>query len=88
MRQRSGPCATPTRSPRRPASARGFLGQPVLSLEVPSLLRLPPARRRSAALPVHEPRSAMISRTRVGPSIGRVGAREIDPLGCERSVSN
>src|SRR5262245_8102780 len=23
-----------------------------------------------------------------GPSIGRVGAREIDPLGCERSVSN
>src|SRR5436190_18178686 len=47
---------------RRPASARGFLGQPVLPLDMPSPLRSAPARRR-AALPVHELRSTMISRT-------------------------
>jgi len=42
---------------------RGFLGQPAPYLEMPSLLRSAPARRRSAALPIHELRSAMISRT-------------------------
>jgi hypothetical protein len=46
---------------RRPASARGFLGQPALSPDMP-LLRPAPVRRRSAALPVHELRSAMMSR--------------------------
>ena len=39
---------------RRPARARGFLDQPVLSRAAPSLPPLPPTRRRSAALPVHE----------------------------------
>jgi hypothetical protein len=43
---------------RRPASARGFLGE-----EMPPLVRPAPARSRSAALPDHELRSAMISRT-------------------------
>jgi hypothetical protein len=38
------------------------LGQPVLPLDMPSPLRSAPARRR-AALPVHELRSTMISRT-------------------------
>ena len=48
---------------RRPAIARGFWGQPVLSLNIPSTPRSAPARKRSAALPIHELRSAMISRT-------------------------
>src|SRR3989442_1280016 len=48
---------------RRPASARGLLGHPVPALEMPPLLQSLPARRRSAALPVHELRSAMSSRT-------------------------
>jgi hypothetical protein len=47
---------------RRPASARGFLGQPVLSLGIP-LLRPALTRKRSAALPLYKMRSAMISRT-------------------------
>jgi hypothetical protein len=42
---------------------RGFVGQPVLPLEMPSPLRSAPARRRSVAVPVNELRSAMISRT-------------------------
>ena len=58
---------------KRPASVGGFLGRR------PSKCRhccgRAPARRRSAALPVDELRSAIILRTRVGPSIGRVGAR-------------
>src|SRR5262249_52383697 len=44
-----------------PARARGFLGQPVLCFE--TLLRSKLTRRRSAALPVHELRSLMNSRT-------------------------
>jgi hypothetical protein len=48
---------------RRPASARGFWGQPVLSLDIPSTPRSAPARKRSAAVPVQVLRSAMISRT-------------------------
>jgi len=44
---------------KRPASARGLLGQPVPALEAPPLLRSAPTRRRSAALPVHELRSAI-----------------------------
>ena len=44
----------------RPASARGLLGQPVRSVELQSLPRPALARRRSAALPVHELHSAMI----------------------------
>ena len=51
----------------RPAQAAGerarVFGPAGASLEMPSLLRPAPARRRSAALPVHELRSAMISRT-------------------------
>ena len=46
---------------RRPASARGFFGQAAVPLEV-SLLSVP-ARRRSAALHIHDLRPAMISRT-------------------------
>ena len=48
---------------RRPASARGFWGQPALSLDIPSAPRSAPARKRSAAVPVQELRSVMISRT-------------------------
>jgi hypothetical protein len=70
----------------RPASARGFVGQSPLPLEMPSLLRSAPARRRSAALPVHELRSAIMSRTRAAtgsasmmPSMYEViSAREIE----------
>ena len=47
----------------RPASARGLLGQPVRLSERPSQLRPAPSRSRSTAVPVHELRSAMISRT-------------------------
>ena len=46
-----------------PARALGFLGQPVLCFEIRSLLRSKLTRRRSAALPVHELRSLMNSRT-------------------------
>ena len=42
-----------------PARARGFLGQPALSPVC--LVRSTPIRRRSAALPVHEPRPLMNS---------------------------
>src|ERR1700730_14236404 len=44
-----------------PARARGFLGQPVLSLVC--LVRSTLTRRRSASLPIHELRSLMNSRT-------------------------
>ena len=63
---------------RRPASALGFLGQPVLSLEMPPPLRSAPARRRSAALPVHELRSVMISRTQAATGSASIAAA---PLG-------
>ena len=46
-----------------PARARGFLGQPVLPLVCLERSRL--IRRRSVALPVHELRSLMNSRTQV-----------------------
>src|SRR6266487_4121077 len=45
---------------RRPASARGFLGQPALVFERPSPARSALARRRSMAVPAHVLRSAMI----------------------------
>src|SRR6202048_4963031 len=38
---------------RRPASARGFSGQPVRHVKVLALIEAPPARRSSVALPVH-----------------------------------
>jgi hypothetical protein len=47
----------------RPARARGFLGQPVPSRDVPLLLQPTPRCMRSTALPVHNLRSAMISHT-------------------------
>jgi hypothetical protein len=54
--------------------ARGdFWAIPLPCLEIP--LQSVQAAKKSAALPVDELRSAIISRTRVGPSIGRVGAR-------------
>src|SRR5438094_1208520 len=72
---------------RRPARARGFFGQPVLSLEMPSLPRSAPARRRSAALPVHELRSAMISRTQV--AIGSASImHSIAPLGSTQRLAS
>ena len=48
---------------RRPASARGFLGQPALLRETSSPAQSAQAIRRSEALPVQLRRSAMISRT-------------------------
>ena len=57
---RKGVCARRN----RPASARGFWGQPLPLLETPSLARSAPVRSRSAALPTQVLRSAMISRTR------------------------
>jgi hypothetical protein len=51
------------RATHRPVSARGFWGQPVRSLEMRPLLRSAPARKKSAAIPIHELRSAMVSRT-------------------------
>src|SRR5438874_2842254 len=73
---------------RRPASARGFLGQPARSVEMPSLLLWSaPARRRSAALPVHELRSAMISRTQV--AIGSASImHSIAPLGSTQRLAS
>jgi hypothetical protein len=49
---------------RRPARARGLLGQSVCPLLSPSPGGLAPARSRSEALPIHVLRSAIISRTR------------------------
>jgi hypothetical protein len=60
---------------RRPASARGFLGQPVLSLDTPSALRSAPARKRSAAVPVQDLRSAMISRTQAATGLAWISVR-------------
>ena len=48
---------------RRPASARGFLGQPALLRETSSPAQSAQAIRRSEVLPVQLRRSAMISRT-------------------------
>ena len=58
-----------------PARARGVFGQPVPSLGIRSLLRSTLTRRRSAALPVHEGRSLMNSRTQAA-----IGSRVDDAL--------
>jgi hypothetical protein len=77
-RAESNVCAQcPQERLRATQSAGEFAGifGPASALAQRSWLLWAPARQSSAALPLHEPRSAMISRTRVGPSIGRVGAR-------------
>jgi hypothetical protein len=48
---------------KRPATARGFWGQPVRSLPIPSLLCSALARSSSAVLPAQELRSAISSRS-------------------------
>ena len=57
---RSGVCARRS----RPASARGFFGQPERFPTMGLPATLAPASRRSEALPAHCARSAIISRTR------------------------